>query len=209
MKYIYLMVIIFLLSSCNYIPIEETEDYNYLPNNSVRFIRTDNDTSFLINNDNTYYLFLINEQNIDIEVDYLIKYKNINTTIDFEEEYLLEDDITIDNITFKVNNKLEIYFNNKNICVYIKELDEDDYINCNFIYLYNPDKNFYITLNSNLLGLFYHSYTKFNYKFMHHMSTVWIDSFTIDSSSYTTLTIKNNDFKVTSSKIRGQTIHKK
>lgn len=163
----------------------------------------------LISKDNTYYLFLINEQNIDIKVDYLIKYKRVSTNIESEEEYFLDNDITIDNITFKVNNKIEINFNNQNICIYLKELDEDDYNSCNFIYLYNPDKDFYITLNSDLLGLFYHSYTKFNYKFLHHMSTVWIDSFTIDSSSYTTLTIENNNFKVTSNKIRGQTIHKR
>ena len=209
MKYIHLIVIIFLLSSCTYTPTKVLEDYNYLPDDSIRFIRTDDETSLLINKDNIYYLFLINKQNIDIEVDYLIKYKSTKTNIKYKEEYLLNNDLTIDNVSFKVNNKIEIYFNNQSICIYLKELDEDDYNNCNFIYLYNPDKDFYITLTSDLYGLFYHSYTKFNYRFLHHMSTVWIDSFTIDSSSYTTLTIENDDFKITSSKIRGQTIHKK
>ena len=69
--------------------------------------------------------------------------------------------------------------------------------------------NIYITLNSELLGLFYHSYTKFNYKFLYHMGTVWIDSFTIDILSYTTITIKDNDFQIVSNKIRSKTIHKK
>ena len=54
MKYLYLIVIIFLLSSCTYYN-EETEDYNYLPDNSLRFIRTEEDTSILIHKDNIYY----------------------------------------------------------------------------------------------------------------------------------------------------------
>lgn len=209
MKYIYFVVIIFLLSSCTYISEEEYEDYNYIPNNSIRFIKTDNDTSLLINKNNTYYLLLINSQNINIEIDYLIKYKDVETDIDAEEEYILQNNLVIDEMEFKINNKIEINLNNHSICIYIKELDKDDYGNCNFIYLYNPDNNFYITLNSDLLGLFYHSYTKFNYKFLYHLTTVWIDSFTIDSSSYTTLTIEEDDFTVTSNKIRGKTIHKK
>lgn len=209
MKKIFLIVTIFLLCSCTYEIDNEIQDYNYIPDNSVRFIRTNNETSLLINKDDTYYLLLLNEQNIDIEVDYLVKYKNIDTDIESNEEYLLNRDIVIDYIEFRLNNKIEINLSNQNICIYIKELDKDDYSNCNFIYLYNPDKDFYITLDSELLGLFYHSYTKFNYKFLHHMGTVWIDSFTIDASSYTTLTLEDNDFKITSNKIRGKTIHKK
>ena len=207
MKYIFLIVIIFLLPSCT--EQNEIEEHNYLPNNSLRFIRTEEDTSIIINKDDTYYLLLLNKQNLFIEVDYLIKYKNIDTTIDSDEEYLLKDILALNDITFKLNNKIEINMNDKNICIYIKELDRDDYSDCNFIYLYNPDKNFYITLNNELLGLLYHSYTKFNYKFMHHLATVWIESFTIDSSSYITLILDNNNFEVTSGKIRGKTIHKK
>lgn len=208
MKYIYPIVIIFLLSSCSYQELDE-DYYNYIPDNSVRFIRIGDETSILINKDNIYYLLLINKQNIDIEVDYLIKYKNIETNIEFKEEYNLNNHITINDIEFKVNNKIEINLNDQNICIYIKELNKDDYSNCNFIYLYNPDKNFYITLNSDLLALFYHSYTKFNYKFMHHMATVWIDSYTLDYSSCTTLTLDDEDFYVTSNKIKNKTIHKK
>ena len=209
MKYKYIIVIIFLLTSCTNQTYSELEEYNYIPNNSIRFIRTEEDTSLLINKDDTYYLLLLNHQNIDIEVDYLIKYKDINTNIDSEEEYVLLDNIIVNDIEYKLNNKIEIDMNDQNICIYLKELDKDDYSECNFIYLYNPDKNFYITLNSDLLGLFYHSYTKFNYKFLNHLGTVWIDSFTIDVSSYTTLTIEEDDFNVTSNKIKGQTIHKK
>lgn len=209
MKNIYFIVIIFLLCSCTYQVVNEIEGYDYLPDNSIRFIRTEDDTSILINKENKYYLLFLNKQNINIEVDYLIKYKNIDTNVECNEEYILNDDIVIDDIEFKLNNKIEINLNDNNICIYIKELDKDDYSECNFIYLYNPDNNLYITLNNELSGLFYHSYSKFNYKFLCHMGTVWIDSFTIDLSSYTTLTIKDNDFRVTSSKIRNKTIHKK
>ena len=209
MKKKYFIVIIFLLCSCTYKIINEIEDYDYIPDNSIRFIRTEDETSILINKDNIYYLLLLNKQNVNIDVDYLIKYKNIDTDIECDEEYILNNDISIDNIEFRLNNKIEINLNKQSICIYIKELDKDDYSDCTFIYLYNPDNNFYITLNSELLGLFYHSYTKFNYKFLHHMSTVWIDSFTIVPSSYTTLTIKDNDFEITSNKIRNKTIHKK
>lgn len=210
MKYIYLIVIIFLLSSCTYNTEYVSYSNDYMPNNSIRFIRTDNDTSVLINKDNIYYLLLLNKANInDIEVNYLIKYKDIETNIDSEEEYLLEEPITINNIEFDINNKIEIKLNNYNTCIYIKELDKDDYSDCNFIYLYNPDKNFYITLNSDLLGLMYHSYTKFNYRFLQHLATVWIETYTIDMDTYTTLSINDDQFEVTSNKIRNKTIHKK
>lgn len=209
MKKIYFIVVIFLLCSCTYYVVNEIEDYDYIPNNSIRFIRTEDETSILINKDNIYYLLLLNKQNINMEVDYLIKYKNMDTDIECNEEYILYDDMVIDNIEFKINNKIEIVLNDNNICIYIKELDKDDYSECDFIYLYNPDNNIYITLNSELLGLFYHSYTKFNYKFLYHMGTVWIDSFTIDMLSYITITIKDNDFQIVSNKIRSKTIHKK
>lgn len=208
MKYIYLIVIVFLLIGCS--PSTEYVSYvGYTPNNSIRFIRTKGDTSVLINKDEINYLLLLNKENInDIEVNYLIKYKDIETNVDSEEEYILNNDITINNIEFDINNKIEIKVEDYNICIYIKELDEDDYSDCNFIYLYNPDKDFYITLNSDLLGLMYHSYTKFNYKFLHHLATVWIETYTIDNDSYTTISLEN-DFEVTSDKIRTKTIHKK
>lgn len=207
MKYIILIVVIFLLPACS--NQYEQEDYNYIPNNSIRFIRSSNETSLLINKDETYYLLLLGEPNIDIEVDYLVKYKNIETNIESDEEYLLEENLTIDNIEFKLNNKIELNINNINICIYVKELDRDDYSNCNFIYLYNPDNNFYITLNSDLLGLMYHSYTKFNYKFMYHLATVWIETYTIDTNSCVTIIINDNNLEVISNKIRNKTIHKK
>lgn len=45
---------------------------------------------------------------------------------------------------------------------------------------------------------------------MYHLSTVWIDTYTLDNNSYTTLTIKRDkDFTITSNKLLENTIHKK
>ena len=79
----------------------------------------------------------------------------------------------------------------------------------NFIYIYNPDNKFYITLNNDLLGLIYHSYTKFNYKFLNHLATVWIETYTLDKNSYMTISTNENDITVTSNKIKNKTIHKR
>ena len=194
MKYIYLMMSLLFLVSCEYR--EEIEDYNYLDNNSIRFIKTGNDTELLINKDDVFYLIILDNKNSNIYYDYLIDMNNISS-------------ININNIIFNVNDKIEILFDDKKFCIYKKELDRDNYSDCDFIYLYKIDNDFYITLNNNISVLFYDSYSSFNYRFMYMLSNVWIDSYTIDVDSYTTLTLKDNDYEVSSYKIRGKTIHKK
>lgn len=194
MKYIYLMMSLLFLVSCEYR--KEIEDYNYLDNNSIRFIKIGNDTELLINKDDVFYLIILDNKNSDIYYDYLIDMNNISS-------------ININNIIFNVNDKIEILFDDKRFCIYKKELDRDNYSDCDFIYLYKIDDDFYITLNNNISVLFYDSYSSFNYRFMYMLSNVWIDSYTIDEYSYTTLTLKDNDYEVSSYKIRGKTIHKK
>lgn len=194
MKYIYLMMSLLFLVSCEYR--KEIEDYNYLDNNSIRFIKIGNDTELLINKDDVFYLIILDNKNSDIYYDYLIDMNSISS-------------ININNIIFNVNDKIEILFDDKKFCIYKKELDRDNYSDCDFIYLYKIDDDFYITLNNNISVLFYDSYSSFNYRFMYMLSNVWIDSYTIDEYSYTTLTLKDNDYEVSSYKIRGKTIHKK
>ena len=184
------------------------EDYNVLENNSIRFIKSDTSISFLINKDNTFYLLVIKGTSIT-DTDYLIKIDNTKYNINYTEEYLLKDTLVLQDIIFKINDKIEIILNNKTFCIYLDNLNKDNFSECDFIYLYNIDKDFYITLNDNLLVLFYDAYTKFNYKFMYELSKVWIDSYTISKDSYTTLTICEDNFSVSSYKIRGKTIHKK
>lgn len=194
MKYIYLMMSLLFLVSCEYR--KEIEDYNYLDNNSIRFIKIGNDTELLINKDDVFYLIILDNKNSDIYYDYLIDMNSISS-------------ININNIIFNVNDKIEILFDDKKFCIYKKELDRDNYSDCDFIYLYKIDDDFYITLNNNISVLFYDAYSSFNYRFMYMLSNVWIDSYTIDEYSYTTLTLKDNDYEVSSYKIRGKTIHKK
>lgn len=194
MKYIYLMMSLLFLVSCEYR--KEIEDYNYLDNNSIRFIKIGNDTELLINKDDVFYLIILDNKNSDIYYDYLIDMNSISS-------------ININNIIFNVNDKIEILFDDKKFCIYKRELDRDNYSDCDFIYLYKIDDDFYITLNNNISVLFYDSYSSFNYRFMYMLSNVWIDSYTIDEYSYTTLTLKDNDYEVSSYKIRGKTIHKK
>lgn len=207
MKYIYLIITLFLITGCTYKE-DYKEDYNILEDNSIRFIKENNSTTFLINKDNTYYLLPLSNTSFNEDVDYLIKINNTNYNIKYKEEYILKNNIVLQDVEFKINDKIEIIINNKKFCIYIKELNRDNFMDCDFIYLYNIDKDFYITLNNDILVLFYDSYTKFNYKFMYELSRVWIDSYTIDSTSYTTLTLYEDNFNVYSYKIRGKTIHK-
>ena len=207
MKYIYLIITLFLITGCTYKE-DYKEDYNILEDNSIRFIKENNSTTFLINKDNTYYLLPLSNSSFNEDVDYLIKINNTKYNIKYKEEYILKNDIVLQDIEFKINDKIEIIINNKKFCIYLKELNRDNFMDCDFIYLYNIDKDFYITLNNNILVLFYDSYTKFNYKFMYELSRVWIDSYTIDSTSYTTLTLYEDNFNVSSYKIRSKTIHK-
>lgn len=196
MKKIYLLLpLLILLPSCTKYQ-KQSEDYNYLEENSIRFIKNKN-TSLLINKDNIYYLLSLDNNKEDVYRDYYINLKDI------------DKEITINDIQIKRNDKIEIILDNYNLCIYIKDIDKDNYKNCNFIYLYNIDKDFYITLNNNIEILFYDSYTKFNYKFLYHLSLVWIDTYTIDPSSYLTLTLKEDSYIVKADKIRGKTIHKK
>ncbi len=210
MRYLVLIISILFLCSCSKSYTIKLEDYNYLEEDSLRFIRTNNETSILINKDSEYYLLLLNKPNINIDVDYLIKYKSTNNKkIKSKEEYILKDNLVLDDVIFKLNDKIEIQLNNNNFCIYIKNINQDNFSTCDFIYLYNPDYNFYITLNNNIKVLFYNSYNRFNYKFMEHLAFVWIDTYIISPTDYTTVTISNDSFTIKQDKIRGKTIHKK
>ena len=55
MKYIYLIITLFLITGCTYKE-DYKEDYNILEDNSIRFIKENNSTTFFINKYNIYYL---------------------------------------------------------------------------------------------------------------------------------------------------------
>lgn len=193
MKYQYLFICL-IICSCTYLP-KEKEDYNYLEDNSIRFIKTKNNTEILINKDNIFYLITMSDTKTTTTYDYLI---NLTTT----------QNIKINNLTIYTDDKINILFNNKKICIYKKELDQDNYQTCNFIYLHKIDNDFNITLYDNNI-LIYDAYTNFNYKFMYSLAKVWIDTINISEDTITTIILKDNDYQVEATKIRGKTIHKK
>ena len=127
---------ILLLTGCSSYYRKE-EDYNYLSNNSIRFIRDDT-TCFLINRNDIYYLLYFDYFDSDIYSDYYIDLNDIDSGI------------VINDLVIKRNDKIEINIDNYNFCIYIKELDRDNYGNCDFLYLYDIDDDFYITLNNDI-----------------------------------------------------------
>ena len=94
------------------------EDYNILENNSIRFIKSDASISFLINKDNTFYLLVLNGTTVT-DTDYLIKIDNTKYNINYTEEYILKDTLVLQDIIFKINDKIEIILNNKTFCIYL------------------------------------------------------------------------------------------
>ena len=71
MKYIYLIITLFLITGCTYKE-DYKEDYNILEDNSIRFIKENNSTTFLINKDNTYYLLPLSNTSFNEDIDYFI-----------------------------------------------------------------------------------------------------------------------------------------
>ena len=103
------------------------EDYNILENNSIRFIKSDASISFLINKDNTFYLLVLNGTTVT-DTDYLIKIDNTKYNINYTEEYLLKDTLVLQDIIFKINDKIEIILNNKTFCIYLDRLNKDNFL---------------------------------------------------------------------------------
>ena len=80
MKKIYLLLpLLILLPSCTKYQ-KQSEDYNYLEENSIRFIKNKT-TSLLINKDNIYYLLSLDNNKEDVYRDYYINLKEIDKEI--------------------------------------------------------------------------------------------------------------------------------
>ena len=117
MKYLYIIILLFIMTGCTFSN-DYKEDYNILENNSIRFIKSDASISFLINKDNTFYLLVLNGTTVT-DTDYLIKIDNTKYNINYTEEYLLKDTLVLQDIIFKINDKIEIILNNKTFCIYL------------------------------------------------------------------------------------------
>ena len=102
----YIILSLLLLTSCTNIKYtKEKEDYNYLEDNSIRFIKTDNTTNLLINKSNKYYLILLDKEKPNIDYDYLIDTNNIKTTKveDIEVTITSKIEITKKDVSIKKN----------------------------------------------------------------------------------------------------------
>ena len=109
------------ICSCSYQ--DNREDYNFLENNSIRFIKNDTGIILLINKNDIFYKVILNDID-DIYYDYVI---DINKT-----RYFCNNDII-----YRRDDKIEIMMNNKRLCIYIDRYKDSDYRDCNFIYLYD------------------------------------------------------------------------
>ena len=102
MKYLYLFLCL-TLCSCTYLP-KEKEDYNFLEDNSIRFIKTKNNTEILINKDNIFYLIVMDSAKPSTTYDYLI---NLTTT----------QNIKINNLTIYTDDKVNILLTKKYVSI--------------------------------------------------------------------------------------------
>ena len=108
------------ICSCSYK--DNREDYNFLEDNSIRFIKNDTGIILLINKNDIFYKVILNDIG-DIYYDYVI---DINKT-----RYFCNNDII-----YRRDDKIEIMMNNKRLCIYMDRYKDSDYRDCNFIYLY-------------------------------------------------------------------------
>ena len=109
------------ICSCSYK--DNREDYNFLEDNSIRFIKNDTGIILLINKNDIFYKVILNDID-DIYYDYVI---DINKT-----RYFCNNDII-----YRRDDKIEIMMNNKRLCIYMDRYKDSDYRDCNFIYLYD------------------------------------------------------------------------
>ena len=177
MKKIYLVFMILLLTGCSSYYRKE-EDYNYLSNNSIRFIRDDT-TCFLINRNDIYYLLYFDYFDSDIYSDYYIDLNDIDSGI------------VINDLVIKRNDKIEINIDNYNFCIYIKELDRDNYGNCDFLYLYN---NCFEIPTISLTKTHFLSISKLFISVIFIKLLIKYESFTMYSSFFTKLFCFNSSF---------------
>lgn len=99
---------ILLLTGCSSYYRKE-EDYNYLSNNSIRFIRDDT-TCFLINRNDIYYLLYFDYFDSDIYSDYYIDLNDIDSGI------------VINDLVIIYNKKISGALNSFAIYIFIKSM---------------------------------------------------------------------------------------
>ena len=121
---------------------------------------------------------------------------NYITNLNYKHKYLLNTNITIDDLKIFIDDKINIKLNDNLFCVYDIRIDKNNYLNCDFIYLFNNKEDIDITLNNNMKILFYNEYSKFNTKFLTNLYTTWIDTYIITSEEYTTLKLTKTKYEI-------------
>lgn len=201
MKKLYILVIIVLLTGCTKSIYVDNQDE--IENNSIIFIRNDLSTSLLIYEDDKYSLIELENKDkiytisINVSVDNLILVDDVLTTIDYENKYILLEDIILDDLKIEKNDKVLIELNDNKVCIYNKYISlKGNFSMCDFVYILNNEENVYISLNNDMKVLFYNEHIKFSSKFLEHLYTTWIDTYIINKNELTLLNINEEDYIV-------------
>lgn len=201
MKKLYILVIIVLLTGCTKPMYVDNQDE--IENNSIVFIRNNLSTSLLVYEDDKYSLIELENKDkiytisINVSIDNLILVDDVLTTIDYENKYILLDDIILDDLKIEMNDKILIELNDNKVCIYDKNISlKGNFSMCDFIYILNNEENVYISLNNNMKVLFYNEHINFSSKFLEHLYTTWIDTYIINNNELTLLEINKEDYIV-------------
>lgn len=201
MKKLYILVIIVLLTGCTKPMYVDNQDE--IENNSIIFIRNNLSTSLLVYEDDKYSLIELENKDkiytisINVSIDNLILVDDVLTTIDYENKYILLDDIILDDLKIEMNDKILIELNDNKVCIYDKNISlKGNFSMCDFIYILNNEENVYISLNNDMKVLFYNEHINFSSKFLEHLYTTWIDTYIINNNELTLLEINKEDYIV-------------
>lgn len=201
MKKLYILVIIVLLTGCTKPMYVDNQDE--IENNSIVFIRNNLSTSLLVYEDDKYSLIELENKDkiytisINVSIDNLILVDDVLTTIDYENKYILLDDIILDDLKIEMNDKILIELNHNKVCIYDKNISlKGNFSMCDFIYILNNEENVYISLNNDMKVLFYNEHINFSSKFLEHLYTTWIDTYIINNNELTLLEINKEDYIV-------------
>lgn len=201
MKKLYILVIIVLLTGCTKPMYVDNQDE--IENNSIVFIRNNLSTSLLVYEDDKYSLIELENKDkiytisINVSIDNLILVDDVLTTIDYENKYILLDDIILDDLKIEMNDKILIELNDNKVCIYDKNISlKGNFSMCDFIYILNNEENVYISLNNDMKVLFYNEHINFSSKFLEHLYTTWIDTYIINNNELTLLEINKEDYIV-------------
>jgi len=198
-KYVMLLCIFFLVGCSN--EIEVNEYMNEIKDNSVIFYNTNNINSVIIRSNGKYILYVLNGNKINLDyyykflpkIDYVISNNEIILNDNEINIYKIYKQLKLHDVIINVNDKIKINIDNNNVCIYDKNISQyGDYSECGYIYILNNENNVYITLDDDMNVLFYNEYSKFSNKFLEHLFTTWVDTYTISKDKLIILELESD-----------------